>query len=102
MPKRYPPEQKQEALDLLQLHNNNVPTVRQLTGIPYSTLYYWRDQLSNKQPAFVGQKNIPFTIENSQNDSSPQIAPNRPLYPNQTSLPTRYRPIIPTCRRSIP
>ena len=62
MPNRYTPTQKQEALRLLALHNDNVPIVHQLTGIPRSTLYYWRDQeLSNKN-ASIGQKNIPSPI----------------------------------------
>ena len=43
MPKRYPPEQKQEALALLDLHNS-VPTVQRLTRIPESTLYRWRSE----------------------------------------------------------
>ena len=62
MPNRYTPTQKQEALELLELHNHNVPIVHQLTGIPRSTLYYWRDQeLSNKNVS-IGQKNIPSPI----------------------------------------
>ncbi len=62
MPNQYPPGRKLEALDLLELHNHNVPIVHQLTGIPRSTLYYWRDQeLSNKNVS-IGQKNIPSPI----------------------------------------
>ena len=62
MPNQYPPGRKLEALELLELHNHNVPIVHQLTGIPRSTLYYWRDQeLSNKNVS-IGQKNIPSPI----------------------------------------
>ena len=72
MPSRYTNAQKQEALRLLAVHQYNVPIVHQLTGIPRSTLYYWRDQeLSNKNVS-IGQKNIPSPIGAVQQaDSSP-------------------------------
>lgn len=71
MPKRYTPDQKQEALRLLAIHNGNVPIVNQLTGIPRATLYYWRrTELSNKTDS-IEQKNIPSPIESVQQTNTP-------------------------------
>lgn len=73
MAKRYTPAQKQEALELLEFHNENVPIVHNLTGIPYSTLYRWRRQEFSINPDLMAQKNIPSIDNHShKTDSSPQ------------------------------
>ena len=65
------PHQKQEALRLLAIHNDNVPIVHQLTGIPRSTLYYWREQESSNKIVSIGQKNIPSPIGDFQHAQPP-------------------------------
>jgi len=60
MPKRYPPAQKQEALRLINLYDNNLPIVRRLTGIPSSTLHDWRKQQLPDNPDLSGQKKFSF------------------------------------------
>ena len=71
MPKAYPPDQKQEALRLLAIHNDNVSIVHNLTKIPRSTLYYWRSQEPSCETDTIGQKNIPSPIESVEQTESP-------------------------------
>ena len=56
---------------LLAFHNDNVPIVNQLTGIPRSTLYYWRERESSNKTASIGQKNIPSPIGDVQKTNTP-------------------------------
>ena len=58
MPKHHSPTRKQEALDLLDFHKNNVPIVRQITGIPAPTLYRWRRELLSQNPDYMRGKNV--------------------------------------------
>lgn len=78
MPTRYSPAQKQEALRLLDLYDNKLFTVSQLTGIPTSTLHDWRKQRAVENPDSAGQKNIPLP-ENIRPDGEP---PSHPDYPD--------------------
>ena len=70
MPSHYTPTQKQEALRLLAFHNDNVPIVEQLTGIPRPTLYRWRKQELSQNDAQMRQKNI-RSIDNHLHKTKP-------------------------------
>ena len=70
MPKRYPSDQKREALDLLKIHDYKVSIVQSLTGIPASTLYNWRDQVFQKNPDLIGRKNIAIPKKSLQKPKS--------------------------------
>ncbi|MCE2472192.1 MAG: transposase, partial [Anaerolineae bacterium] len=60
MPKPYPPDQKQEALRLLELYNYNVSTVVQLTDISHTTLRRWRDEHFHDNPDLSAKKSFPI------------------------------------------
>ena len=74
MPKRYPPNRKSEALELLAIHDK-VSTVQRLTGIPATTLYRWRDQEFPNEPDLSVKKDFPFTEK---------VSPKSKLFPNPT------------------
>ena len=77
MPSHYTPAQKQEALRLLAIHNDNVPIVEQLTGIPRPTLYRWRKQELSQSAAQMRQKNIP-SIDNHSHLTDKPAHPDYP------------------------
>ena len=73
MPKRYPPERKQEALDLLDLYSYDLSIVQRLTGISLPTLYRWRRHKFSQNPDLMTQKNIGIIDNHShKTDSSPK------------------------------
>lgn len=67
MPKSYAPSRKREALELLAAYDQ-VSTVKQLTGIPYSTLYRWRQELFSKEPDLSEKKDFEISEKLSQKD----------------------------------
>ena len=77
MPKHHTPAQKQEALRLLAIHNDNVPIVEQLTGVPRPTLYRWRKQELSQNAAQMRQKNIP-SIDNHSHKTDTSAQPPEP------------------------
>ena len=67
MPKKYPKDQKLNALALLSMYGNNVSTVHQLSGIPIRTLYRWRSELNQKQQRPAARKNVENDTTATQN-----------------------------------
>jgi transposase-like protein len=45
MPRHYPPDSKTEALQILQANGGDITAAHYKTGIPYRTLYAWRQEL---------------------------------------------------------
>ncbi|MCY4539132.1 MAG: hypothetical protein OXE52_13005 [Chloroflexi bacterium] len=57
MPKKYPREQRLEALGLLSMYSNNVQIVHDITGIHIRTLRRWRAQMERKKNRRETRKN---------------------------------------------
>lgn len=98
MPKRYAPAQRQEALRLLAFQHDSVPIVHQLTDIPRSTLYHWRNQEFSNKTDSIGQENIPYPIGGVQQTDPPEPPPSPdPPPPNEPSagVPGRTYPYPP-------
>ncbi len=92
MPKRYPPDRKREALELLELHNHNVPIIHELTGIPSSTLYRWRRQEFSKNPDLMRQKNIAIIDNSSHKTESPSSSLDSTPQPSDEDEPVISQP----------
>lgn len=67
MPKTYAPSRKREALELLAAYDQ-VSIVKQLTGIPYSTLYRWRQELFSQESDLSEKKDFEISEQFSQNN----------------------------------
>ena len=81
MPKKYPADQKREAIELLGIYDK-VSTVRQLTGIPLSTLYRWRDQQFSQNADLSVKKDFEITEQFLHKSES---SVHTPTVPSQTS-----------------
>lgn len=66
MPKKYPQQQKLDALMYLAMHNN-INTTHQLTGIPTRTLRRWRAELEQQNNPVSSEKTLSSDTKQSQN-----------------------------------
>lgn len=66
MPKKYPKQQKIDALVQLSMYEN-INTVHQLTGIPTRTLRRWRAEHQQKNNPVASEKTLPSDTKQSQN-----------------------------------
>jgi len=71
LPRRYTVAEKQEALRLLAIHNDNGPIVHSLSGILAPTLFRRRQVFLLKEPDLSVQKNIPPIEKHSNKKESP-------------------------------
>lgn len=65
MPRKYPRETKQQAVGLLQIHND-ISFTHFATGVHERTLRRWRDELRNKQNEFMSEKSFHSDIKRTQ------------------------------------
>lgn len=58
MPRHYAPDSKAEALQILEANGGDIAAAHYKTGIPYRTLYTWRQEMLQRQTP-LPQKELP-------------------------------------------
>ena len=73
MPKEYTDLQKRDALDWLDIYDNNISMVHSRTGIPERTLRRWRAEREQERKQLMTEKDIETDIKRSYNDDASPI-----------------------------
>lgn len=73
MPRKYPDRIKQEAIGILQIHDD-ISLTHYATGVHRRTLRRWRDDLKNTQNGYMSEKVFASDIKRTQNQHQPPDA----------------------------
>lgn len=73
MPKKYTDLEKRDALDWLDIYDNNISMVHQRTGIPAFTLRRWRAEREQERKRLMREKDIETRTKRAYSDDASPI-----------------------------